>query len=80
MTNSSAFILNATEMPKSSVTRFASSFCALPERLSSTPHSRTRLPNIRKPMSSADLGAIVPATMVTKIGKMIFVALGTASG
>ena len=35
---------------------------------------------MRKPISSADLGAMVPATMVTKIGKMIFVPFETELG
>ena len=67
-------------MPRTSVMRFASMFCADSLRLFSTPHSRMRLPNMRKPMSSADLGAIAPAIIVTIIGKSMRVSFETEAG
>ena len=80
VTKSSAFILNATDMPSSSVTRLARDFCAVSLRLPSTPHSLIRLPNMRKPISSALLGAMVPATTVTNIGNSTRVVPDTALG
>ena len=80
MTNHSAFILKLTLRPSSRVTRFASSCWADWLRLSSTPHSRMRLPNMRKPMSSALLGATAPAMMVTKMGNRMRVVFDTALG
>ena len=67
-------------MPSTRVIRLASSFWALAERLPNTPHSRIRLPNMRKPISSALLGAMVPATTVTKMGNKIRVVPETALG
>ena len=80
VTNSSARIWNATVSPSSSVMRLASSCWALWLRLSSTPHSRIRLPNIKNPMSSALLGAAAPASTVTRMGNKILVALDTLLG
>ena len=55
---SSAFMLNAIVMPSSRVMRFESTLLAVSERLLSTPHSLIRLPNIKKPTSAMDAGAI----------------------
>jgi len=68
-----ACMLAATVMPSIRVIRFASTFCAVSEREPSTPHSRMRLPNIRKPTSATERGAKMPAMTVTMIGKRIFV-------
>ena len=70
-TNWSARMENEIVMPSSSVMRFASVFCAVSERRSRQPHSRRRLPNIRKPTSETDIGAMKPAMMVTRIGKQM---------
>ena len=51
-------------IPRKRVTRFARTFCAVSERELSTPHSRIRLPNIRKPISATESGATRPAMMV----------------
>ncbi|MPM55392.1 hypothetical protein SDC9_102188 [bioreactor metagenome] len=58
---------------------FTNSFWAVNESLSNTPHSRSKLPNIRKPTNGREIGAIKPATIVMMIGKRIFVILDTPS-
>lgn len=73
----SAFILKAMVIPRSRETRLERTFCAVSERLFSTPHSRSRLPNIRNPTRETDIGATSPATKVTTMGKMIFAFLET---
>ena len=65
----SAFMLAEMVMPSSRVIRLASSFCAVWDRFSSTPHSRIRLPNMRKPTRLTEAGATRPATNVTPMGK-----------
>ena len=50
------------------------------EREFKTPHSRIRLPNIRKPISATDSGATTPAITVITIGKRIFVSFETLFG
>ena len=75
--NASAVIFEATVMPSRSVMRFASTFCAVSDRASSTPHSRSRLPNIKKPISATARGETMPVRMVTKIGNRIFVRFET---
>ena len=76
--NLSACICMATVMPSSSVMRFAMTFCAVSESERSTPHSRMRLPNMRKPTSETDLGATKPAIIVTNTGNMILTIWGTS--
>ena len=73
----SARICEATVIPRRRVIRFASVPCAVSERLSRTPHSRIRLPNIRKPTSATLLGAIRPATIVMQTGNRIRAVLET---
>jgi len=75
-----AAMTGATERPKSSEISFASTFCAASESESSTVHSRSRFPNIRKPTSATDLGAAMPAMPVTRIGKSMRVAFETLFG
>jgi len=75
-----ACILVEMVMPSSRVTRLARAFWAVSLRLLRTPHSRTRLPNMRKPMSSALLGARAPATTVARMGKRMRVVLDTPEG
>ena len=58
-------------MPSSRVIRLASSFCAVWDRLESTPHSRIRLPNIRKPTRATEEGATRPAMTETTMGNMM---------
>ena len=53
---------------------------ALLDRLSKTPHSLIKLPNIKKPTSDTDSGARSPATIVIAIGKIIFVPFETCFG
>ena len=58
--------------------RVDGTFCAVSERLRSTPHSRSRLPNIRKPTSATLCGETMPAITVTTIGnrmRVVFVIL-----
>ena len=62
-------------MPRSMVMRLASAFCAVSESESSTPHSLMRLPNIKKPTSESDAGAIMPVIKVIAIGNMILPSL-----
>ena len=64
-------------MPRKMVMRLASTFCAVSEREFSTPHSRMRLPNIKKPTKLTDSGATAPAMMVITMGKRILVILRT---
>ena len=45
-----------------------------------TPHSLSRLPNIRQPSNPATEGKSNTTKMVTTIGKMIFVAFDTCLG
>ena len=73
-TNLSAVICPATVRPSTMVMRFASTFCAVSLRAFSTPHSRSRLPNIRKPTRATLAGATIPAMMVTTMGNRIFVS------
>lgn len=75
--NSAAFILEATVIPKNRVITFASTFCAVSESELSTPHSRIRLPNMRKPISASASGANSATIIVTMMGKRIFVSLET---
>ena len=67
----SAVIWPATVRPSTMVMRFARMFCAVSLRVFSTPHSRSRLPNIRKPTSETDIGAMKPAMIVTMMGKQM---------
>ena len=67
----SACMRTATVSPSSRLMRFASTFCAVSDRLRSTPHSRSRLPNIRKPTSATLCGDTMPAITVTTIGNRI---------
>ena len=55
--------------------RLASVFCAHSDRPRSTPHSRSRLPNIRKPTSAAESGATSEAMAETTIGNRMRVVL-----
>ena len=75
--NLSACIWLAMVMPKKMVMRLASTFWAVSEREFSTPHSRSRLPNIRKPTSATLRGATSPARTVTTMGKRMRVVLLT---
>lgn len=80
VTNCSACILNEMVMPKSSVIRFARWFCAVSDMVPSTPHSRIRLPNIKKPTSATACGAMSPTIIETTIGKAIRIFLLTDCG
>ena len=60
--------------------RFTSSFCADMLRLLRTPHSRSRLPNMRKPTSGRESGASRPATMQMISGKRILAVWDTPRG
>ena len=64
--------------PRKSVIRLASTFCAVSDREFSTPHSRIRLPNIKKPISEAALGAISAAMTVMMMGKRMRVRRETS--
>ena len=80
VTNWSARMEKAMVMPSSSVMRLAKSFWAVSDRRLSTPHSRMRLPNIRKPTRETEAGATRPATKVTMMGNRMRVVLVTALG
>ena len=69
--NCSAFMEKEMVRPNSRVIRLARSFWAVLHRVGSTPHSRIRLPNIRKPTSATDAGATSPAITVTRMGNRI---------
>ena len=75
--NCAACIWKAMVMPRSSVIKLESVFCAVSERVLSAPHSRIKLPNISMPTSERDAGAIKPEIMVTSTGKRILVSLLT---
>jgi len=76
-TKASARMLKEMVMPSSSVMRLAREVCAVSERLPSTPHSRSRLPNIRNPTRETDAGEIRPTRKVTIMGNRIRVVLVT---
>ena len=65
------------EMPSRMVIRLARTFWAVSDRESRTPHSRIRLPNIRKPISATASGATRPTMTVTTMGNRILVVLET---
>ena len=67
-------------MPRKMVIRFARGPWAVRDRFSSRPHSRIRLPNIKKPTRAMESGAISPAIRVTIMGNKIFVVLDTDLG
>ena len=68
--------VKATVIPKKSVIRLASTFCAVSDSELSTPHSRSRLPNIKKPISATESGAARPAIMPSpSIGNRMRVVL-----
>ena len=71
VTKFSACILKEIVIPRSSVIKFARLFCAVSDMVPRTPHSRIRLPNIRKPTRATEVGAIMPTTIVTTIGNAI---------
>ena len=70
--NSLYSIFTETHSPNRIEMRFTSSFWAEADSELSTPHSRSRLPNIRKPTSGRDTGAMRPATTQMVTGKRIF--------
>ena len=76
-TNLSAVICPATVRPSTTVIRFASTFWAVSLSAFSTPHSRSRLPNIKKPTSATLAGATMPAMIVTTMGNRILVSWET---
>ena len=78
--NLSACIWDAMVSPRKIVTRLARTFCAVSESESSTPHSRMRLPNIRKPTSETLDGATIPVMTVMTIGKRMRVSFETDAG
>ena len=73
-TNLSAVICPATVRPSRMVIRLASTFWAVSLRAFSTPHSRSRLPNMRKPTRATLAGATSPAMTVTRMGNRILVS------
>ncbi len=78
--NCAACMLNAMEMPRKIVIRFASTFCAVSDSEFNTPHSRIRLPNIRKPTSATAFGAKMPVMIVMTMGKRMRVVLEICFG
>jgi hypothetical protein len=74
---SSASIMPPTARPSRIVTTFASSFCAAFESRSRPVASRSRLPNIKVPMSGVALGAMSPVMTIVTIGNRIFVLFET---
>ena len=60
--------------------RLENSSCAVRDSVFSTPHSRTRLPNIKKPTSATDAGAMSPTMNVTKMGNRMRVRRVTLPG
>ena len=65
----SAVIVAPTVIPRKSVTRLASSFCAVLARESTTPDTFSILPNMSAPMSGTEIGARIPAKSTTIKGK-----------
>ena len=75
--NRSPVMVAEMASPRRMVTMLASSFWAPLASRSTTPLSRRRLPNMRKPISDAEGGANIPAARVMPMGKRIFAFLGT---
>ena len=68
-TNCSAVIWLATVRPSTMVMRLVSVLWAVSDRAFSTPHSRSRLPNMRKPTRATLAGATSPAmTLLLRAG------------
>ena len=76
--NLSALIWKAIVIPRKIVIKLAKTFCAVSEIELRTPHSRIRLPNIKKPISETDSGATTPAIAVIMMGNRILVSLETS--
>ena len=70
-------MLKEMVIPRSRVIRLAREVWAVSERFPRTPHSRSRLPNIRKPTKDTEAGEISPTRKVTIIGKRILVVFVT---
>ena len=68
----SAVIVAPTVMPRKSVTRLDSSFCAAFDRESQTPETFSMLPNMSAPISGTEIGARMPAKRTTMNGKRNF--------
>ena len=58
-----------TVVPRKMVTMFISAFCAVSESLSTSPHSRNRLPSMKQPISGATSGSSRTQKMVTATGR-----------
>ena len=80
LTNFSPVIAAEIEKPSSIVTMFAISFCAACERRSVTPLTRSTLPNMTKPSSATEAGAMRPPITVIAIGKRKSLVLETGRG
>ena len=72
-----AIALQPTDRPRKMVTMLHSAFCAVSDRRSVRPHSRSRLPSMSMPISGAVSGMSRMTTVATAIGKMIFSVLET---
>ena len=77
LTKLSACILKEIVMPRNRVIRLARVFCAVSDMVPRTPHSRIRLPNMRKPTRETLVGAMRPTINVTTIGNAIRTLLET---
>ena len=80
VTKASACMLKEMVIPRSSVIRLARAFWAVSDSVPKTPHSRSRFPNIKKPTSATEVGAISPTIKVTTMGKAILTLRDTWPG
>ena len=72
-----ADICAPTPKPRKMVTMLRSAFWAVSESRLTTPHSRMRLPNMKKPIKGAADGISRAQSPKTTKGKMIFSSLPT---
>ena len=77
MRNFSVLIWAPTPRPRKMVTMLSRAFWAVVDSRSTTPHSRIRLPNMKKPMSGAAEGSRTTHSPRTTSGKTIFSTLPT---
>ncbi len=70
-------MVEPTAVDSRMVTMFIRAIWTVSDSRSVTPHSFSRLPNIRQPMRAAVSGSSSTTKMVTTMGKMIFSVLDT---
>ncbi len=69
-----------TVMPSMMTTVFIRAFCAVSDSLSTTRHSRRRLPKANMPINGAARGTRIPPTTATMMGNSILAVLEARRG